>query len=101
MSQQWTPPASPAPGGGAPPNFILYLILGIVATIFCCLPGGVVSIIYAVQVNSKHQAGDTVGSQEAAKKAKMWLMISVGAGLVVWILIILLNVFGVMMSSSF
>lgn len=98
MSQQWTPPASsPAPGGQAPPN---YLIFAILVTLFCCLPGGVASIIYATQVNSKYQAGDIAGAQEASKKAKMWLMISAGVGVVIWILVIILNVFGVMMSSG-
>lgn len=98
MSQQWTPPAPATPGGQPPPN---YLIPAILVTIFCCLPGGVVTIIYATQVNSKYQAGDIAGAEEASKKAKMWAMISAGAGVVVIILAIIINVLGIAMSSNF
>ncbi|MCM3902491.1 MAG: CD225/dispanin family protein [Pyrinomonadaceae bacterium] len=98
MSQQWTPPAPTTPGGQPPPN---YLIPAILVTIFCCLPGGIVTIIYATQVNSKYQAGDIAGAEEASKKAKMWAMISAGVGLVVIVLVIILNVLGIAMSSNF
>jgi TRAP-type mannitol/chloroaromatic compound transport system permease small subunit len=98
MSEQWTPPASSTPGGQPPPN---YLVPAILVTIFCCLPGGIVTIIYATQVNSKYQAGDIAGAQEASKKAKMWAMISAGVGVVVVGLIIILNVLGLAMTSGF
>ncbi|MGH9971877.1 MAG: CD225/dispanin family protein [Pyrinomonadaceae bacterium] len=98
MSQQWTPPAPPAAGGQPPPN---YLVPAILVTIFCCLPGGVASIIYASQVNSKYQAGDIAGAEEASKKAKMWAMISAGAGLVLIVLVVILNVLGVALSTGF
>ena len=89
MSQQWTPPAASTPGGQPPPN---YLVPAILVTLFCCLPGGIASIIFATQVNSKHQAGDLVGAQEASKKAKMFMMISAGVGVLVWIIVIIINI---------
>ena len=98
MSQQWTPPAPPTPGGQPPPN---YLVPAILVTIFCCLPLGVGSIIFSTQVNSKYQAGDIAGAQEASKKAKMFAMIAAGVGLVVYVLIIIVNVLGLAMSGSF
>ncbi len=89
MSQQWAPPPPPTPGGQPPPN---YLIPAILVTLFCCLPGGIASIIFATQVNSKYQAGDIAGAQEASRKAKLFAMISAGVGLVVIVIAILVNV---------
>ena len=98
MAQQWTPPAPPTPGGQPPPN---YLIPAILVTLFCCLPVGVASIIFATQVNSKYQAGDIAGAEEASRKAKMFAMIGAGVGVVVIALAIILNILGVVMSTGF
>ena len=77
MAQQW----STASASADVPN---YLVPAILATIFCCLPLGVVSIIFATQVNSKIAAGDTAGAVEASGKAQMFMMIAVVAGLLTW-----------------
>jgi hypothetical protein len=64
-----------------------YLVFAILATVLCCLPPGIVAIVYAAQVNGKVQAGDIAGAQEASKNAKMWCWISAGLGLgigVIW-----------------
>ncbi|MGH9871131.1 MAG: CD225/dispanin family protein [Pyrinomonadaceae bacterium] len=78
MSQQWSSPSA----SGATSDVPNYLIPAILSTIFCCLPLGVVSIIFATQVNSKLQTGDTAGAMEASRKAKMFMFIAVGLGLV-------------------
>jgi hypothetical protein len=70
----------PAPTAPRPSN---YLVPAILATLFCCLPGGIVSIVYAAQVNSKWDSGDYNGALNAAKNAKTWFWISFGVGLVV------------------
>ena len=80
MSQNWTPP----PATNAPPaNIPNYLVFAILTTIFCCLPAGVVSIIYAAQVNSKIQAGDIAGAMASSKNAKTWAMVSAGVGVAI------------------
>jgi hypothetical protein len=68
----------------------------ILVTLCCCLPGGIVAIVYAAQVNSKLQAGDIAGAQAASNNAKLWCMIAAGSGIVINILIIALNMLGVL-----
>ena len=77
-----------APSYTPPPN---YLWQSIVVTLCCCLPLGVVAIIFAAQVNSKWAQGDVAGAQEASRKAKMFVMIGAAVGLVVIILSLILN----------
>ncbi|MBE2212332.1 MAG: CD225/dispanin family protein [Opitutaceae bacterium] len=64
---------------GKPANNLVWAIL---TTLFCCLPAGVVAIVYAAQVDSKWTAGDRAGAESAAKNARMWSLISAGIGLV-------------------
>src|SRR5687768_13646644 len=89
MSQSWTPPS----GGGTATAIPNYLVPAILATLLCCLPAGVVSIIFAAQVNSKIEAGDMAGAMESSKKAKTFMMLSVGLGLLVWVFVIVMWVF--------
>lgn len=90
MAQQWTPP----PASGAPANVPNYLIPAIIS-LFCCLPLGVVGVIFAAQVNGKVAAGDIPGAMDSAKKAKLFSFIAIGlglAGIICYILMIV--VFG-------
>lgn len=66
-----------------------YLWQSIVATIMCCLPFGVVGIVYAAKVDGLVAQGDIPGAQAAAKSAKMWTNISVISWVAVAILAIL------------
>lgn len=83
MSQNWTPPPPPS---ATPANIPNYLVFAILTTLFCCLPAGVVSIVYAAQVNGKVAAGDIAGAMAASKNAKLWAMISAGVGAAVIVL---------------
>lgn len=58
-----------------------YLALAIISTLFCCQIFGIISIIYAAQVNSKYLAGDYSGAESASKNAKLWGFLSLGIGL--------------------
>ncbi|MBA3806674.1 MAG: CD225/dispanin family protein [Acidobacteria bacterium] len=60
-----------------------YLVPAIISTICCCLPAGVVSIIYATQVNSKVAAGDVTGAMDASAKAKTWFIVAIIVGVLV------------------
>jgi hypothetical protein len=98
MSQQWSPPAS----SGSSANIPNYLIPAILSTVFCCLPLGVVSIIFATQVNSKLATGDIAGAMESSKKAKMFMFIAVGLGALSIVIgvVLWLFVFGAAMMSN-
>lgn len=63
-----------------PDNFLVWSIL---ATVFCCLIGGIIAIVYSTQVDSKYAAGDYAGAADAAKTAKLWTMISAGVGVLI------------------
>lgn len=60
-----------------------HLTPAILTTLCCCLPVGIVAIVYAAQVNSKLSGGDFEGAQAASKKAKTWCWIALALGLVV------------------
>jgi predicted secreted protein len=55
------------------PNNMVWAIL---TTLFCCLPFGIVSIVYAAQVDGRRAAGDLDGARAAADKARIWAIVS-------------------------
>ncbi|MDR1383932.1 MAG: CD225/dispanin family protein [Planctomycetaceae bacterium] len=69
--------------GGTPQHVPDYLVWAILETLFCCVPFGVIGIIYAVQANSAKGSGNYHQAVENAKKAKMYLII----GIVGWAVI--------------
>lgn len=81
------PPAGGLPPAGAPPNN--NLVLGILVTIFCCLPFGIVSIVKATQVSGLWAQGRPDLAQAAADDAKKWAMWGAIAGAVVAVLYII------------
>lgn len=59
-----------------------YLIFSILVTLCCCLPLGIVSIVYASKINSLQKAGDYEGAKAAAKKARIFMIVGAIGGLV-------------------
>ncbi len=91
-------PGTPGPGwqslGPKPPSYLVWAIL---TTLFCCLPFGIVSIVFAARVDSKYNAGDVAGSREASEQAKKWAIVSAVTSLVlvaIWFGIVLLAAAG-------
>ena len=79
----------PPPYYGSPTNIDNNLVWAILATICCCVPTGIVAIVYAAQVNGKLNAGDTATAQRYADNARLWAIISavLGGGITVIYLI--------------
>ena len=69
-----------------PPKTQNYLVQSILVTLCCCVPAGIVAIVYAAQVNSKLANGDVAGAMESARLAKIWSWVGFGLGIVVGII---------------
>lgn len=94
------PPVPPAPhvnqGANCAPNFnnapqrpVNFLPWAIVSTILCCVPLGIVGIVFASKANREWNLGNYNEACEAAKKAKIWTIVAAGSGLLFSILYIL------------
>ena len=51
-----------------------YLVQAVLVTLFCCQPFGVVSLVYATQVNTFLVGGFYNEAREASEKAREWLV---------------------------
>lgn len=78
-------PPTPTPGmsqcnnGVKPPS---YLGWAIASCILCCLPLGIVAIVYAAQVNDKWIRGDCEGAYRASQNAQIWTIAAVVLGII-------------------
>jgi hypothetical protein len=79
---QYAPPPFFGGAGFDIPN---YLPWAIAATLLCCMPGGIASIVYAAKASSAKDRGDYAAADQAAKQAKTWLIVSVVIGLLVYV----------------
>ncbi|HEX2145860.1 MAG TPA: CD225/dispanin family protein [Glycomyces sp.] len=59
------------------------LVGAILATLFCCVPFGIVAIVKAAQVNSLWAAGQRAAAEQAADAARNWTLASIITGLAV------------------
>lgn len=88
---------APQPPAEDIPNYLVHAIL---VTLFCCLPLGIVSIVFASQVNTKVAAGDIEGARESSAKAKKFWVWALIAGLSVMAIYTVLMVIGVAASVA-
>ena len=72
-----------------------HLIEAILVTIFCCLPFGIVAIIYAAKVEGAFYAGDEDEALRLSQNARKWSIIGLICGLVAILLYILMMILGV------
>jgi len=77
------------------PNYLIPAILSAV----CCFPLGIISIIFAAQVNGKVAAGDIQGATDASKKAKMFSYIFLGLGILAWVISFFFGLAGGILSA--
>lgn len=93
------PPATPpsaVPPAGKPDYVPNFLVPSILLMLFCCLPGGIIALVYGSTVNSKLAQGDRAGAIAASNSAKLWCMISLGVGVAlaaIWFTIWLVPLF--------
>ena len=86
-----------APGAaladGKPKN---YLVESILVTLCCCLPLGIVGIVFAAQVDSKWNGGDRAGAITAAANAKKFTIIAFALGLILNLIVFGIQIVGVL-----
>lgn len=68
-----------APAEPCPPNYLVWTVL---VTVMCCVPLGVISLIYSSQVKTKYNAGDIEGAKKASSKTELWLILAFVLGLI-------------------
>jgi hypothetical protein len=66
--------------GAAVPGYLLPASIG--TTLLCCPATGIVAILYSAQARSKSQAGNTAGASQAIRNANIWLLVSLGLGVI-------------------
>ena len=101
MENQQTPPvpSNPEYSYNIPPRPKTWLIESILATLFCCLPFGIVGIVNAAKVNSLHDQTQYDKAQRASANAKRWTLVAFGIGVIYLIFILIMVAVG--SSSSF
>jgi hypothetical protein len=82
----------------APPKN--WLIESILVTIFCCLPLGIVGIIFATKVDTFWKTGQYDAAVKASQDAGRWVKLGAIIGAVVIVLYFILVFFGVMAGLS-
>ncbi|QZT61833.1 CD225/dispanin family protein [Mycolicibacterium austroafricanum] len=95
------PPPPPAGSPGYPPpqqpqgpQPSSNLVWGILTTLFCCLPFGIVSIVKASQVNGLWAQGRFAEAQAASDAAKKWAIWAAVGAVAVWIIYAILFAVG-------
>lgn len=58
------------------------LVWAIITTVLCCVPCGVVAILYASKVSSALQSGDLAAARSASEKGAWWCIGGIVAGIV-------------------
>lgn len=81
LSGAGLPPLPTTPTQTVAQNVPNYLWQSIVITLCCCIPFGVVAIVYAAQVRTKLNVGDFAGAQDASNKARMWCWVGFIVGI--------------------
>ena len=68
-------------------NWVPYLVLSIISTVCCCLPFGIVAIVYSAKINSAMSAGDYAAAEKASKTARIWIIVAFIVGIVATVLL--------------
>ena len=84
-----------------PVNWVPYLILSIISTLCCCLPFGVVGIVFSAKINSAMLAGNLEEAQNNAKMARIWIIVSFAIGLLTWLIYMVLIMTGAVSGSAY
>ncbi|MGM9694189.1 MAG: CD225/dispanin family protein [Alloprevotella sp.] len=86
MESSFNPQQPPCPENYQPARPDNYLVVAILTTLCCCMPLGVVSIVYAAKVDGLYRGGLYQEAEDAAAQARKWAIISAVVGVTVQVL---------------
>lgn len=73
-------------------NWVPYLVLSILTTVCCCIPTGIVAIVYAARINNAVNLENYAEAQRLARTGRIWIIVSVVAGILKWTLFFLVYI---------
>jgi Interferon-induced transmembrane protein len=78
-----------------------YLVWAVLSTVLCCVPFGIVSIVYSSRVSGLWSQGRYAEAQNASDSAKKWAIISAIVGAVVYLIVVIIyvSIFAVVVSK--
>ncbi len=68
-------------------------LLGRQTSAYLTLAAAVTALVHASRAESRVAAGDPAGAREASRKAKQWCWVTLGAGLILWAVVLTLVMF--------
>lgn len=83
----WPVPQPGWPAQREPENYLVWAIL---VTVLCCLPFGIVSIVYSTKVSGLWVQGRYGEAQAAADNAKKWAIIGAVVGVAAYVIGVIL-----------
>ncbi len=89
--------AEPRPSAVDIPNNLPW---SIVVTVLCCVPFGIVSIVKAVEAQSKKDFGDYAAARAAYMQSRQWMWVAVVVGIIGWSLWFFISVLEFLISGQ-
>jgi hypothetical protein len=93
------PPGAPpgmGPGTDVAGSANTWFILSIITTILCCLPAGIIGIIFTNDAKNMAARGDYAGAEAKLGTGKMACIAGIVLSVIIWVLYVVLMAVGVM-----
>ncbi|MFR7807957.1 MAG: CD225/dispanin family protein, partial [Butyricimonas faecihominis] len=93
-----TPPQPSVNNNSKPDNWLIWAIL---STVLCCLPLGIVSIIYATKVDNLWNSGQQEEAIKASNMARLFFFLALGGGVLAVIIGFVSGLTSVLMGGGY
>ena len=84
------------PGSDVGSSANTWFIISIICTILCCLPAGIIGIIFTNDAKNMAARGDYAGAESKLGTGRMAVIIGIVLTVVIWVLYIVLMAVGAM-----
>jgi hypothetical protein len=89
--------AEPA-GPGKASSYLAYSAL---VTVFCCLPFGIVAMVYGVITLARNNSGDFEGAKQSSDSAEKWMYAGCGAAFLIFVGTVVFRIVGRITTGHF